>query len=73
MSWYQLHWINLILNAKDLKYISSGGEGGMGGHMPPKTFSNFCGSCYNMQYALCNIQAKPYATSKMELFLAEIR
>ena len=30
----------------------------------PHTFQNFCGSCLNIQF-------KPYATSKMELFVTK--
>ena len=39
-------------------------KGGGAGSMPPDTLK-FCGSCYNIIF-------KPYATSKMGFFVAEI-
>ena len=33
--------------------------------VPPNTFWNFCGSYYNIQF-------KPYATSKIKLFVTKI-
>ena len=44
------------------------GDGGEGGGVKSvltfDTIQNFCGSCYNIQF-------KPYATSKMELFVTK--